>query len=317
MKKKRRKKKDKKYYIFLALIAIFAVICCVYMALKNEADSHSLVSESQIASQTVESVNSISADNLPQYNGKAFVAVNNNEPAFDKTKSAKAFESYSKLDYLRRCRTAFACVGKETMPKEKRGDISSVKPSGWVHVEYDFIDGKSLYNRCHLIGYQLTAENANERNLITGTRYMNTEGMLPIENMVADYIKETNNHVLYSVTPIFKGKEPLARGVQIQAYSVEDKGEGICCNVFCFNVQPGIEINYSNSKSTLLNASSTTTTALSGGKYDYILNIRSKKFHKTDCDGAKDISPSNKEDYKGSRDALIQQGYSPCGRCNP
>ena len=159
-------------------------------------------------------------------------------------------ESYSKLDRLGRCRTAFACIGTDIMPTEKRGSIGMVKPSGWHTVRYDnLVEGKYLYNRCHLIAYQLSGENANERNLITGTRYMNTEGMLPFENKVADYVRSTKNHVLYRVAPVFKGTELVARGVQMEAYSVEDRGEGICFNVFVYNVQPGIEIDYASGDS--------------------------------------------------------------------
>lgn len=264
----------------------------------------------------VESVSSISPDSIPKYSDEPFIIINDNEPEFDKNVKAEAFEKYTALDKYGRCVDAYACVCKETMPTEKRGNISSVKPSGWQHTEYDFVDGKSLFNRCHLIGFQLTAENANERNLITGTRYMNTEGMLPFENMVADYIKETNNHVLYRVTPIFKDKELVARGVQMQAYSLEDNGDGICFNVYCYNVQPNVKINYKDGTSQLSNGKTTTTVA-SGTKQNYVLNTKSKKFHNPDCSGAEDINPDNKESYKGTREELINKGYSPCGKCNP
>ena len=160
-----------------------------------------------------------------------------------------SFEHYSKLDSLGRCGAAFANVSRSTMPTKKRGAIGNIKPSGWHTVKYEGIDGKYLYNRCHLIGYQLTAENANPRNLITGTRYLNVTGMLPFENMVADYVKETNHHVLYRVTPIFKERELVARGVQMEAYSVEDKGAGVQFNVYVYNNQPGISINYETGRS--------------------------------------------------------------------
>ena len=183
---------------------------------------------------------------------EAYIKVNGNVPRFseEEKKNAAAFDSYSDLDALGRCGVAFACVGKETMPTEERGPIGSIKPSGWHSVKYDFVDGKYLYNRCHLIGYQLTAENANEKNLITGTRYLNTKGMLPFENMVADYVKETGNHVMYRVTPIFVGDELLARGVHIEAESVEDGGDGIMFNVFCYNVQPGVVLDYATGEGT-------------------------------------------------------------------
>ena len=194
----------------------------------------------------------ITLSNLPAYSGEAYVELDGNVPNFDKSDmTTKAFEKYSELDELGRCGVAYANVCKETMPTEKRGNIGMIKPSGWHTVKYDNVDGKYLYNRCHLIGYQLTAENANEKNLITGTRYLNIEGMLPFENMVADYVEETDNHVLYRVTPIFEGKNLLASGVQMEAYSVEDKGKGVSFNVYCYNVQPNIDIDYSNGESKL------------------------------------------------------------------
>lgn len=184
------------------------------------------------------------------YSGEAYVGVNGNVPEFtDADMTTDSFETYSDLDELGRCGVAYACVGRDLMPTEKRGKIGSVKPSGWHSVKYDFVDGKYLYNRCHLIGYQLTAENANKKNLITGTRYMNTVGMLPFENMVADYIKETDNHVLYRVTPIFEGNNLVAYGVKMEALSVEDNGDGVSYNVFVYNVQPGVVINYENGNS--------------------------------------------------------------------
>lgn len=182
---------------------------------------------------------------IPEYSGSAYSVINNNIPFFSEEEyTLTSFESYSELDYLGRCQTAYANLCIDTMPTEKRGSIGQIKPTGWHTVKYDFISGKYLYNRCHLIGYQLSAENANRQNLITGTRYLNTEGMLPFENMTADYIKETGNHVLYRVTPVYDGENLLADGVLMEAYSVEDGGDGICFNVFCYNVQPGVEIDY-------------------------------------------------------------------------
>lgn len=193
---------------------------------------------------------SISLEEIPAYSGSPYVEINDNNPFFtDADLTEEAFESYSDLDSLGRCGQAYANVGKELMPTEERGEIGSIKPSGWHTVKYDCVSGKYLYNRCHLIGYQLTAENANEKNLITGTRYLNVEGMLPFENMVADYVEETNNHVLYRVTPYYEGDNLLASGVLIEAKSVEDEGDGILFNVYCYNVQPGISINYANGDS--------------------------------------------------------------------
>ncbi len=201
-------------------------------------------------SSTPQNEGVITLDNIPKYSGAAYVALEDNNPSFQKEDlTTVSFETYSDLDELGRCSVAFANVGIDLMPTKDRGSIGQVKPSGWQTVKYDNVDGKYLYNRCHLIGFLLTAENANEKNLITGTRYLNIEGMLPFENMIADYVKETKNHVLYRVTPIFKGENLLASGVQMEGYSVEDKGEGICFNIYAYNVQPGITIDYLNGES--------------------------------------------------------------------
>lgn len=196
----------------------------------------------------------VDADGLPAFSGQPYVTVNNNTPNFSSSElTTVGYEKYGNFDSLGRCTAAVASCGKEIMPKqdEKRGSISDIKPTGWIQAKYDNISGKYLYNRCHLIGWQLSAENANRQNLITGTKYMNVSGMLPFENMVADYIKETGNHVAYRITPIFEGNNLLASGVQMEAYSVEDNGKGICFNVYCFNVQPDITINYTDGSSSL------------------------------------------------------------------
>lgn len=254
---------------------------------------------------------------------ETYIKVNGNVPRFsdEEKKTAAAFENYSDLDALGRCGVAFACVGKETMPTEERGPIGSIKPSGWHSVKYDFVDGKYLYNRCHLIGYQLTAENANEKNLITGTRYLNTKGMLPFENMVADYVKETGNHVLYRVTPVFDGKNLVASGVYMEAYSVEDDGDGICFYVYVFNRQPGVKIDYLTGDSvadgTVQSASEETTSAEKEETKTYVLNISNGKFHLPDCDSVKKMKEENKQIMKCKRSELINAGYSPCGSCKP
>lgn len=186
-----------------------------------------------------------SREDIPAYSGEPYIVLNDNQPDFDQQElTTESFESYSQLDRLGRCGPAYACIGQDLMPTEERGSISSVKPSGWKQQQYDFVDGKSLYNRCHLIGFQLAGENANEKNLITGTRYLNVEGMLPFENMVADFVKETDQHVMYRVTPVFEGNNLVASGVQMEAYSVEDEGESVCFNVYVYNVQPGVVIDY-------------------------------------------------------------------------
>ncbi len=187
---------------------------------------------------------------IPPYSGEPYVVIADNIPNFtDQEKNLSGFEDYTPLDPLGRCGVAFASIDPSTMPSEERGSISSIKPSGWHSVKYEGISGGSLYNRCHLIGWQLAGENANKLNLITGTRYLNVEGMLPFENMVSDYVKETGNHVLYRVTPIFNGSNLVASGVEMEAYSVEDDGEGVMFHVFCYNVQPGIEIDYATGDS--------------------------------------------------------------------
>ena len=189
---------------------------------------------------------------IPPYSGSSYVIINDNIPNFTEgDKTTESFESYSELDSLGRCGVAFSNIGKDLMPTEERGSIGMIKPSGWHTVKYDIVDGKYLYNRCHLIGYQLTGENANNKNLITCTRYMNTVGMLEFENKVASYIKETNNHVLYRVTPIFEDNNLLATGVEMEAYSLEDNGKGIMFHIFVYNVQDGITIDYKTGDSFL------------------------------------------------------------------
>ena len=192
----------------------------------------------------------IQLEDIPVYAGSPFIEVNNNLPEFDEADmSGKSFERYSSLDYYGRCGVAYANIGRELMPLEERESISDVTPSGWVNKKYEGIDGEYLYNRCHLIGYQLAGENANEKNLITGTRYLNVDGMLPLENKVTAYVRETGNHVLYRVTPIFEGRNLVASGVQMEAKSVEDNGAGVQFNVYCYNVQPGIVIDYATGES--------------------------------------------------------------------
>lgn len=279
-----------------------------------------------------ENVPSISLSYTPDYAGDPYVVVNNNQPEFAESEmTTSSFETYSDLDALGRCGIAYANIGQDLMPTEERGNISDVNPSGWQSVEYDGIDGGYLYNRCHLIGFQLTAENANEKNLITGTRYLNVEGMLPFENMVADYIQETGNHVLYRVTPLFEGDNLVASGVQMEAKSVEDNGAGILFNVFCYNVQPGVTIDYATGNSQLTgDASGTgaepqTGTSGTGGsdgtqqenESTYILNTNTMKFHRPDCSSVSQMSESNKGEFTGTRDELIAQGYEPCKNCNP
>ncbi len=263
---------------------------------------------------------------IPEYTGEDYVIINNNIPYFTESDSTtEPFEYYSELDTLGRCGAAYANICADLMPTEERGKIGSIKPSGWHNVKYDNVDGKYLYNRCHLIGYQLAGENANDKNLITGTRHMNVEGMLPFENMVADYVTETKNHVLYRVTPVFDGNNLVASGVIIEAKSVEDNGKSILFNVFCFNIQPGISINYATGDSELIQESTTAATTQppvyiepeQPKENSYICNINTNKFHRMTCRDINKMSEKNKMVYTGSRDDLINQGYSPCKNCNP
>lgn len=303
---------------FLNILLILIVSLSVLSGCS--AGENNFFNDLDITAQSASDYVNYDLSNIPDYDGKAYIELNGNVPEFSESEKtySESFEEYGKLDSLGRCTYAVSCIGKDLMPTEKRGSIGSVKPSGWHISKYDFVDGKYLYNRCHLIGYQLTAENANERNLITGTRYLNVEGMLPFENDVADYIEITNNHVYYKVTPIFEGNNLVANGVQMQAYSVEDNGQGISFNVYCYNVQPGVAIDYATGDNqTVASSSITSTSSDEADKKTYIVNTKTKKFHNPDCDGAKKMSSSNKKKYKGTRDSLISNGYSPCQKCNP
>ncbi len=218
----------------------------------------------------------VQLEQIGAYSGEPYVVLNGNVPDFTaEDMVSESYETYSELDALGRCGAAMANVGQDLMPTEPRGSIGQVKPSGWQTVKYDIVDGKYLYNRCHLIGYQLSGENANAQNLITGTRYMNVEGMLPFENLVADYVQETGNHVLYRVTPIFTSDNLLADGVQMEALSVEDEGAAVCFNVFVYNVQPGVEIDYATGESSLV-AAEEPTAAIVG---EIRGNANSKIYH--------------------------------------
>lgn len=264
------------------------------------------------------STEEISIEEIPEYSGEPYVPINNNEPEFTENElTEEAVERYSQLDEQGRAQTAEATIGQELMPTEKRESISEVKPSGWVNKKYENVDGGYLYNRCHLIGYQLTAENANEKNLITGTRYMNVEGMLPFENMVADYIKETDHHVRYRVTPIYKGDDLVASGVQMEGESVEDQGESISFNVYVYNVQPGIEIDYATGDSRKMTGTANESADLETGEITYILNTNTKKIHKLDCTSVSEIQKENRQEVTKSKIELIGEGYEPCKRCKP
>lgn len=257
----------------------------------------------------------IDLDTIPEYSGQKYVILNNNIPDFTESElDEEAFEYYSELDKYGRCGVAYAMLGRELMPTKPRESISDIKPTGWKTAAYeDLITDVYLYNRSHLIAHSLAGENANPNNLITGTDYMNKQGMLPFEESVLEYIRETGNHVLYRVTPVFHGEELVARGVQMEAFSVEDLGEEICFNVYIYNVQPGVEIDYETGE----NWRDASYYEDEGSMGTYILNTSSKKFHLDGCDGAYNMDSRNKKIFEGSRDILISQGYEPCGSCRP
>lgn len=294
---------------------------------------------------TGEGTSAFSLREIPAYSGTPYTEVNGNKPYFTEAElTTQSFETYSELDSLGRCGMAYANVGQDLMPTEPRGEIGAVKPSGWHLVKYDNVDGKYLYNRCHLIAYMLAAENANPQNLITGTRYLNVQGMLPFETKVCDYVKNTGNHVLYRVTPIFDGDNLLADGVLMEAYSVEDAGEGICFCVFAYNVQPGIGIDYATGDNWAESSGTYQSTVASVAEetpvpqpetdtavqitpessapqesqgITYVLNTNTKKFHYPTCSSVDDMKEKNKQIYTGSREEVINMGYVPCKRCNP
>ena len=249
---------------------------------------------------------------IPSFSGEEYVTVNKNTPFFtDEEKTTEAFETYSPFDALGRCTVAYASLHKSLMPTDERGDISSVKPTGWEQASYDFISGKYLYNRCHLIGFQLSGENDTKTNLITGTRYLN-EAMIPFENMVASYLKETDNHVMYRATPIFVGDNLLASGVLLEAYSVEDDGEGICFNVFFYNVQPGVVLDYATGESRADNSDENDSAEDIGL---YIINKNNGKIHLASCSSALKISESNRIYSSKDVSDLEKEGYVKAGCC--
>ncbi len=311
--------------------------------------------------------NSITLENIPDFTDTPYVELYNNVPGVsDEEHTPQPFEYYSDLDELGRCGAAIACIGQEIMPVTERESIGMIKPTGWNFAKYDCVDGKYLYNRCHLIGYQLGGDNVNT-NLITGTRYLNVEGMLPFENMIADYVKETGNHVLYRVTPVYRADNLLADGLQMEAYSIEDSGVGVSFNVFVYNIQPQISIDYASGESVFVGvtgdaeetdvsvedpvsaesefeeteadeitdvvpgvseditssgivADSTTDSEAAEDNdvtQSYVLNTNTKRFHYPTCPSVDEMKDKNKQSYTGTREELLERGFSPCGRCTP
>jgi DNA-entry nuclease len=337
--------KRKQMYLLLVLAFAFCFSGCSAQKLYTQlsgGSSQKAVSDTEAEkgtqNDTAENAESVTLEEIPEFSGEPYVTLEENVPDFpSKDMTEEAFEHYSKLDSLGRCGTAYANIGQELMPTEERTSIGPVRPTGWHTVKYSCVDGKYLYNRCHLIGFQLAGENANEKNLITGTRYMNVDGMLPFENEVADYVKENDYHVLYRVTPIYDGDDLVAKGVQMEAYSVEDDGEGICFNVFVYNSQPGVEIDYATGDSHLAGeeasekpaeltktteAAKSTETAkkktASGTEtttQEYIVNTNTHKFHLPSCSSVEDMKAKNKKKLTGTQEELEELGYEPCKRC--
>ena len=296
----------KQFKLLAIIVSLLLLLCGCDVTFTNDIDGQNAlfigITDTKVAS----------LDDVPEFSDEPYVIINDNKPYFSENDlTTIAYESYSPLDALGRCGVAVACVGVEIMPTEERGAIGMIKPSGWHTVKYDNVDGKYLYNRCHLIGYQLTGENANNQNLITGTRYLNIEGMLPFENLIADYVKETENHVIYRVTPIYIGDNLLASGVQLEAISVEDSGKEICFNVFAYNAQPDIVIDYATGDSHHKN----NITENEEISVTYVINKNSKKFHLPDCSSLLNTKPQNKKESNLTKEELISQGYSPCKSC--
>ena len=289
-----------KLFVSLVLVTVFIGAC---------------VSECICAA--VELLSSYTLETVPEFSVLPYVKINGNEPYFTgEEDTSAAFESYSPLDELGRCGVAFALVCLETMPTGERGSISSVTPTGWVQNKYetDVVSGGYIYNRCHLIGWQLTGENANKFNLITGTRYLNIDGMVGFENSVAEYVKSENGHVLYRVTPVFEGDNLLASGVLMEGYSVDDNGEEIEFCVYCYNVQPGITIDYKTGANKL---TVEIVIIADGKRYVYVLNMSTKKYHTPGCTSNAKISANNRAVAVGCKDCPGDDGYAACKTCKP
>ena len=309
------------FSVFSTLVGCGEVAATVSGSVSTPVSGHE-VAEAVAESAPSEAAGEIDIADIPEYSGSPYVEVSGNVPSFTDADLSSPAETNTPLDSLGRCGSAMAIVSRETMPTEERGSIGMVKPSGWHTVRYDdLISDRYLYNRCHLTGYQLTAENANERNLITGTRYLNVEGMLPFENEVARYVESTGNRVLYRVTPVFVGDELVARGVQMEAQSVEDGGAGVSFNVFCHNIQPGIQIDYQTGQSRRSQDAGSTGESSSiqhsADQIMYVLNVNSDKFHLPDCPSVSRMSDRNKREVTSAIDQMVANGYSPCGNCLP
>lgn len=315
----------RKKFLLLLLSLIFLLTGCNPVLESDVSVNEIGVEESEEMSEVSVGRDIVYYDiTIPAYSDAAYVDINGGFPFFtDDEITTDEFETYAELDELGRCGVAYANISPLTMPTEERGAIGQVKPSGWHTVKYDCVDGKYLYNRCHLIGFQLAGENANEQNLITGTRYLNIDGMLDHENMIAEYVKDTGNHVLYRVTPVYYEDNLVADGVVMEAYSVEDKGDGIEFCIFAYNVQPGVQIDYATGDSALTGEEIVVDEPVLKNYTEnpdgiiYTVNIETKKYHYEDCSTAINTKDENKESYNGTVDWLLDNGYEPCGKCKP
>ncbi len=332
--------------ILLSVIALAVGVACEHFILGAHRDDGSTQYETGIISVTdsgSEGGYVFSMDDVPPYSGSPYAELNGNIPAFpeDDLNSTEAFETYSGLDRLERCGPAYANICRELMPTEKRSDISQIRPAGWHSTKYEgIVDQDHLYNRCHLIAHSLAGEDANALNLVTGTRYMNTEGMQPFEIKVADYVRYSNNHVLYRSTPVFKGDDLIPAGVHLEAWSVEDGGAGICFNVFCYDVQPNIRIDYSTGDSSyeegynvvdvigesVLERGIPSAPEQSSGASEqadgfenretaFVLNAKTQRIHLPYCESVGEMNPKNRREITASLTELKDKGYVPCGRC--
>ena len=322
--------KTRRLSLLALLLALFLVLagCDPFIPEQTTTTTATTTTVQTTTAPPITPPSAATPDGIPPYAGYPYVEIAGNTPTFTADEIAEALGSYeffSELDALGRCGYVEASVGVDLMPTEERGSIGMVKPSGWQTAKYDIVSGKYLYNRCHLIGFQLTGENANEKNLVTGTRYLNIDGMLPFENMIAAYVKDTENHVLFRVTPVYVGNELVARGLLMEAYSVEDEGDGICFYVYVYNVQPGIVINYADGTSYLsseppVTAAPTTPSVPSTPSEEtktYIVNTNTDKFHLESCQYANSMKPENRDEITATRTDLIEAGYDPCGSCKP
>lgn len=322
-----------------ALLALLAISACaaanVSGPLENGGAASTQSSSAHVSANQPQH-GTFDLEDIPDYAGRPSVDVNGGVPYFAGDElTLEPFETYSALDSLGRCGVAYALVGPETMPDAKRGSIGMIKPSGWHTAKYDWVDGKYLFNRCHLIAYGLAGENDNPQNLITGTRSMNAQGMLPYEERAMDYIRSTGNHVLYRVTPHYDGDNLVASGVLMEARSVEDDGAGLMFCVWCYNVEPGVEIDYATGDNWASDPSQESAGAVAGKSggiggagessaassdpesMTYILNTNTHRFHYPDCKSVGDMKEKNKQEVVSTRSELIENGYKPCGVCKP